>query len=42
MAPKGSGLGSLIVSSMAQTLQATVELDRMHRGTRFVVSLGAS
>ena len=39
-APKGSGLGSLIVGSMAQTLHATVELDRAHRGTRFVVSLG--
>ena len=39
-APKGSGLGSLIVSSMAQSLRATVELDRAHRGTRFVVQLG--
>jgi two-component sensor histidine kinase len=38
-APKGSGLGSLIVGSMAQSLRATVELDRAHRGTRFVVSL---
>ncbi len=38
-APKGSGLGSLIVGSMASTLKATVELDRGHRGTRFVVSL---
>jgi two-component sensor histidine kinase len=37
--PKGSGLGSLIVGSMAQSLRATVELDRAHRGTRFVVSL---
>jgi two-component sensor histidine kinase len=37
--PKGSGLGSLIVGSMAQSLRATVELDRGHRGTRFVVSL---
>ncbi len=37
--PKGSGLGSLIVGSMAQSLRATVELDRSHRGTRFVVSL---
>jgi two-component sensor histidine kinase len=41
-APKGSGLGSLIVGSMAQSLRATVELDRGHRGTRFVVSLGES
>lgn len=40
-APRGSGLGSLIVGSMAQSLNATVELDRAHRGTRFVVSLGA-
>ncbi len=40
-APKGSGLGSLIVGSMAKSLRATVELDRAHRGTRFVVSLGA-
>jgi two-component sensor histidine kinase len=40
-APKGSGLGSLIVGSMAQSLRATVELDRAHRGTRFVVSLSA-
>ena len=39
-APKGSGLGSLIVGSMAKSLRATVELDRAHRGTRFVVSLG--
>ncbi len=38
-APKGSGLGSLIVGSMAKTLHATVALDRGHRGTRFVVSL---
>ena len=39
-APKGSGLGSVIVGSMAKTLHATVTLDRAHRGTRFVVSLG--
>ncbi len=38
--PKGSGLGSVIVSSMAQTLGATVELDRSHQGTRFRVALG--
>ena len=38
-APKGSGLGSLIVGSMAKTLRATLALDREHRGTRFVVSL---
>ncbi len=39
-APRGSGLGSVIVSSMAQTLKATVALDRGHVGTRFVVSVG--
>ncbi len=38
-APTGSGLGSMIVSSMAQSLKASVELDRGHAGTRFVVSL---
>ncbi len=38
--PRGSGLGSVIVGSMAQSLQATVVLDRAHSGTRFVVSLG--
>ena len=37
--PRGSGLGGMIVSSMAQTIRATVELDRLHRGTRFVLSL---
>ena len=37
--PRGSGLGSLIVGSMAQTLRAMVEQDRSHRGTRFVLSL---
>jgi two-component sensor histidine kinase len=37
--PKGSGLGSLIVGSMAQSLRAKVALDRAHHGTRFVVSL---
>ena len=39
-APKGSGLGSVIVGSMARTLHATVALDRGHEGTRFVVSFG--
>jgi len=39
--PKGSGLGSLIVGSMAHSLRATVHLDRAHRGTRFVVSLAS-
>jgi two-component sensor histidine kinase len=40
-APKGSGLGSLIVGSMAQSLRAEVSLDRSHAGTRFIVSLSA-
>ena len=40
-APVGSGLGSLIVSSMASSLKASVELDRGHRGTRFIVDLTA-
>jgi two-component sensor histidine kinase len=39
--PKGSGLGSLIVGSMAQSLRADVSLDRSHKGTRFIVSLVA-
>jgi two-component sensor histidine kinase len=38
-APTGSGLGSMIVNSMAHALKASVELDRGHRGTRFVVTL---
>ena len=38
-APKGSGLGSLIVTSMAQTLRADVARDDTHKGTRFVVTL---
>ena len=38
--PKGTGLGSLIVNSMAHSLAATVELDRTHLpGTRFIVLL---
>ena len=37
--PKGSGLGAVIVNAMARTVRATVELDRSHRGTRFVLSL---
>jgi two-component sensor histidine kinase len=40
-APTGSGLGSMIVTSMAQALRASVALDRSHAGTRFVVSLPA-
>ena len=38
-APKGSGMGAMIVKSMARSLGATVELDRSHAGTRFVVSM---
>jgi two-component sensor histidine kinase len=38
--PKGSGLGAMIVNAMASTVHATVELDRSHNGTRFVVNLG--
>ncbi len=37
--PKGSGLGTIIVRSMADTLGATIELDRSHAGTRYVVTL---
>jgi two-component sensor histidine kinase len=37
--PRGSGLGSLIVSSMAHSLRAQVERDAGHGGTRFVITL---
>jgi two-component sensor histidine kinase len=36
---RGSGLGSLIVSSMAHSLRAHVERDPAHGGTRFVVTM---
>jgi two-component sensor histidine kinase len=36
---KGGGLGTTIVRSMAETLRATVELDRSHKGTRTIVRL---
>ena len=36
---RGSGLGSLIVNSMAHSLRATVERDSQHGGTRFVVTM---
>ena len=39
--PRGSGLGSMIVRAMAQSLQASVELDPAHAGTRFVITLDA-
>jgi len=37
--PRGSGLGSLIVSSMARSLGAAVTRDVKHKGTRCVVTL---
>jgi two-component sensor histidine kinase len=36
---RGSGLGSLIVNSMAQSLRATVARDAAHGGTRVVVMM---
>ena len=36
---RGSGLGSLIVNSMAHSLRATVARDAGHEGTRIVVTL---
>ncbi len=41
VAPKGSGLGTMIVGAMARTVKATVLVDPAHRGTRVVVSLEA-
>jgi two-component sensor histidine kinase len=38
---RGSGLGSLIVTSMAQSLRASVARDAGHGGTRFTVTLPA-
>ncbi|WP_158746768.1 sensor histidine kinase [Acidisphaera sp. L21] len=38
-APKGSGLGTMIVNAMARTVQATVAVDPKYEGTRVVVSL---
>lgn len=37
---KGSGVGAMIVQAMAETLRATVTLDRSRPGTRFVVETG--
>jgi len=37
--PRGSGMGAMIVTSMARSLGATVELDRAHAGTRFIVCM---
>ncbi len=42
VAPKGSGMGAMIVKSMARSLGATVELDRSHAGTKFVISMVAA
>lgn len=39
-APRGSGLGAMIVKAMAHTARATVALDRAHQGTRFVLNFG--
>jgi two-component sensor histidine kinase len=36
--PRGSGLGAVIVNTMARTAKATVALDPNHKGTRFVLS----
>jgi two-component sensor histidine kinase len=38
-APQGSGMGAMIVKSMARSLGASVELDRTHAGTRFIVCM---
>jgi two-component sensor histidine kinase len=38
-APRGSGMGAMIVKSMARSLGATVELDRTHTGTRFIMCM---
>jgi two-component sensor histidine kinase len=37
--PKGSGVGAMIVAAMAETLQATLALDRDWHGTRFVLQV---
>ncbi len=37
---KGSGVGAMIVQAMAETLRATITLDRGWTGTRFVVEMG--
>jgi two-component sensor histidine kinase len=40
-APRGSGLGTMIVNAMASTVNATVDVDRGHKGTRVVLSMPA-
>ncbi len=39
-APKGSGLGSVIVNAMARTVKAAVSVDSSAKGTRVRVTLG--
>jgi len=39
MPAKGSGLGAMIVAAMAETLHATIALDKTWRGTRFVLDV---
>ena len=39
VAPKGSGLGTMIVNAMARSAQGTVEVDRSHAGTRILLTL---
>ena len=41
VAPKGSGLGTMIVNAMARTVNASVVIDPAHKGTRVVISLEA-
>ena len=36
--PKSTGLGQRIVRAMAEKIRAQIDLDRSHRGTRYVVS----
>ena len=40
VAPQGSGLGNIIVSAMAKNVSGTLALDRSHKGTRFVLTIG--
>jgi two-component sensor histidine kinase len=41
MPAKGSGVGAMIVAAMAETLHATIALDRNWNGTRFVLEVPA-
>ena len=38
-APKGTGLGTMIVNAMARSAKAAVDVDQSHAGTRVVVTL---